>query len=312
MIQKEIIEFVSSKTGIKNKGLIEKDIILHRLLLELTNACEFADNYVFKGGTCLTKCHFGYYRFSEDLDFTCIDQKKFEGKSEMQIRRIISAELNSLGKIIKTICDNIGLDFKNDKKDSNYFKYGGGNKFITMKLWYESEESKSKDFIKVEINFVDKILYPIKRYNAENLIGIKDKPQMAFLLSENSEWLIKIPSIQSYDIREILTEKVRAILTRKGVKGRDFLDVFVISKNSRLEPRDFKKEIIQKTKLMIDKYRKYANNIKNKNFQFLDKFVLGEEEKLLITKISEGLSEFLKDFKEFLEELLKELNSVQK
>ncbi len=24
----------------------------------------------FKGGTCLRKCHFGDYRFSEDLDFT--------------------------------------------------------------------------------------------------------------------------------------------------------------------------------------------------------------------------------------------------
>ena len=34
MIQKGIIDFVASKTRVKNKELIEKDLILHRLLLE--------------------------------------------------------------------------------------------------------------------------------------------------------------------------------------------------------------------------------------------------------------------------------------
>ena len=78
MIQKGIIDFVASKTRVKNKELIEKDLILHRLLLELSSIPEFADNYVFKGGTCLTKCHLRYYKFSEDLDFTCIDQKNLK------------------------------------------------------------------------------------------------------------------------------------------------------------------------------------------------------------------------------------------
>ncbi|CAN5145726.1 hypothetical protein BH20BAC1_BH20BAC1_03460 [soil metagenome] len=30
--------------------------------------------FVFKGGTCLRKCYFPDYRFSEDLDFTLIDK----------------------------------------------------------------------------------------------------------------------------------------------------------------------------------------------------------------------------------------------
>ena len=32
-----------------------------------------SENWVFKGGTCLKKCYFETYRFSEDLDFTLID-----------------------------------------------------------------------------------------------------------------------------------------------------------------------------------------------------------------------------------------------
>ena len=32
-----------------------------------------ADTWIFKGGTCLKKCFFETYRFSEDLDFTLRD-----------------------------------------------------------------------------------------------------------------------------------------------------------------------------------------------------------------------------------------------
>src|SRR5450759_853385 len=32
------------------------------------------DTWVFKGGTCLKKCYFETYRFSEDLDFTLSDE----------------------------------------------------------------------------------------------------------------------------------------------------------------------------------------------------------------------------------------------
>lgn len=31
---------------------------------------ELGESWVFKGGTCLKKCYFETYRFSEDLDFT--------------------------------------------------------------------------------------------------------------------------------------------------------------------------------------------------------------------------------------------------
>jgi predicted nucleotidyltransferase component of viral defense system len=34
---------------------------------------ELADGWIFKGGTCLKKCFFETYRFSEDLDFTLRD-----------------------------------------------------------------------------------------------------------------------------------------------------------------------------------------------------------------------------------------------
>lgn len=308
MIPSGVINFIAGKTKIKQKELIEKDLILHRLLLELTNIPQFAENYIFKGGTCLMKCYFGYYRFSEDLDFTYNNQKEFENKKEKQIRKIISEKIDSLGKIIYEMSVKIGLDFKPDKKDKRYFEFGGGNKFTTMRLWYTSEESKKEIFVKIQINFVEKIIYPLKKHRADNIFfGEYDKFQMAFALPKDFEWILKIPETKCYDLREILTEKVRAILTRKGVKGRDFVDVFLISKEKNLNPEGFKKEIIDKTRLMIEKYGKYADNIKDKDFSFMNKFVLGEEEKLMIKKIPDGFEDFLRDFRNFLESLVQEL-----
>lgn len=49
--------------------VIEKDYVLGWLLAGIGNDPRLA-SWVFKGGTCLRKCYFETYRFSEDLDFT--------------------------------------------------------------------------------------------------------------------------------------------------------------------------------------------------------------------------------------------------
>ncbi len=75
-IEKEMLNWLSDKLKIQNIALIEKDLLLQGLLIKLSKSAYFSENFVFKGGTCLTKAYFGYYRFSEDLDFTWVTQKK--------------------------------------------------------------------------------------------------------------------------------------------------------------------------------------------------------------------------------------------
>lgn len=52
---------------------IEKDYVLGWLLAGIASQSELFDKWIFKGGTCLKKCYFETYRFSEDLDYTLID-----------------------------------------------------------------------------------------------------------------------------------------------------------------------------------------------------------------------------------------------
>ncbi len=50
--------------------VIDLDYSLGWFLLGLRSMSDSFMGLIFKGGTCLRKCYFSDYRFSEDLDFT--------------------------------------------------------------------------------------------------------------------------------------------------------------------------------------------------------------------------------------------------
>jgi hypothetical protein len=97
-------------------------------------------------------------------------------------------------------------------------------------------------------------------------------------------------------MREILAEKVRAILTRKGVKARDFIDAYLIQKETGVRPEDLEAVIIDKTRFIL-KYEKYRQNLKQKT-AVTPTFKLGEEEKLLLKPLD-------KDFEQQTKQLTK-------
>lgn len=55
-----------------SEEVVEKDYVLGWLLWAIATDPVLAENWVFKGGTCLKKCYIETYRFSEDLDFTVL------------------------------------------------------------------------------------------------------------------------------------------------------------------------------------------------------------------------------------------------
>ena len=77
MIDKfEILEMAAS-LGLQN-FTIEKDYVLGWILMGIQKNSKTGNSWIFKGGTCLKKCFFGEYRFSEDLDFTLIDSTQMD------------------------------------------------------------------------------------------------------------------------------------------------------------------------------------------------------------------------------------------
>jgi len=104
----EFIRFIIEKTGLNKPLLIEKDILLHSLLYRLSHDEEFKKGYLFKGGSCLVKCYFGYYRFSVDLDFTYLQQERWEGLSKSKRRRELISEAERLAQLINDVSKDLG------------------------------------------------------------------------------------------------------------------------------------------------------------------------------------------------------------
>ena len=111
---KAFIEETGNILNIPRRDLIEKDMILHRLLTSLSQNRSFRNSFLFKGGTCLIKSYLGYYRFSEDMDFTWNNQSIFKGMSQKQIRLHLSGIIDNIGQIFESmsedfVCDNGSL-----------------------------------------------------------------------------------------------------------------------------------------------------------------------------------------------------------
>ncbi len=112
--------------------LIEKDIRLHNILLALSNNEFFSDNFIFKGGTCLIKSYLGYFRFSEDIDFTWKNQKTFSGMSQKRIRKYLSEVIDRTANVFEELGEIQGFEFVNDKSNEKYVELGGSNKTVTF------------------------------------------------------------------------------------------------------------------------------------------------------------------------------------
>src|SRR3989338_10692951 len=104
---KNFLTSIKDKTNITATELIEKDFYLNILLSKLN-----FEEYVFKGGTCLAKAYLDYFRLSEDLDFTFVEQDIFNGLSTKSIKKICKEKIDLFGEQLETL----GLDFVFDKK----------------------------------------------------------------------------------------------------------------------------------------------------------------------------------------------------
>lgn len=290
---KKFISYLAKLTKLQPE-LLERDFLLHLLLLKLKEN-NFLNEYLFKGGSCLIKCYLGYYRFSVDLDFTYKHQKLFARKSQKQIRKILSKEINRIMNVFENIAKEIGLKFKAEKK-KKYVEFGGGNKMTTFKLYYNSILN-IEEFIKIQINFIEKILFKTKKLKVKSLCPKDEK--LSFLFPSLYKIYSKNFILEGYDIKEILCEKIRAILTRKGFKERDFIDVYLIIKNFHIFLQDFERQIVEKLKFVLELYDKYRQNLREVT-KIIKDLRITREEFLLIKPIDSSFGEFLKEFKKFL------------
>ncbi len=199
--------------------IIHKDLTLTLLLAEFQKEQGSFTDLLFKGGTLLSRNYLKYHRFSEDLDFVHKDSSTLRELGRNPRERKIKAFLDVFTPQLKKVADTLGLDFSTNRSDKRYCRMLSGRTVYTFKIYYENDS-----YIKVEINFVEKILHPPKKESIKAITDFFDSKALLFTLGlkwENFEVL-------SYPIEEIIIEKYRAILTRKTLAERDLFDLFLI------------------------------------------------------------------------------------
>ena len=262
---KEFFQELNIKVNPKRPDIIEKDYHIHRLLQEISKNDYLSNNLVFKGGTCLVKTYTGYNRFSEDLDFTWKDPDLWIDVNPSLVRRKCSNEINTIIEILIQIADVLDFKFKGNKSDMDEVIIGAGGRMARFYLGYNSEVLKVPATIKIEVNFVDRILYPVEDRELHSLIEGIDSDEVRFLFEDQWKTYTSPVYLQCYDIREIYVEKVRAVLTRIKYKFRDVIDIHLIEKQFGFKLGDYTDEIIEKTEFMIGLYKKYHETISVKD-----------------------------------------------
>ena len=309
MITKEFIDYISEKIGVERRDLIEKDLLLQQILKELLNRDYFNKNFVFKGGTCIIKCYIGYYRFSEDLDFSWMNQEIFSNKSEKQIRKILSNEINHVASILEAIAGTLSLDFTKNKKNNRYIEFGGSNKFVTFKVWYESKILQREQFVKIQVNFVEQFKYKFKICAVKTMAQNLNTKELNFLFPSEVKLLLGELKVSAYDPREMLIEKARAILTRRGLKSKDFVDVYFLTKSLGVDIKNYREKIMEKTVFML-KYEKYLANFLEKE-NVLKEFKWNDEENILLKQPGKDFEQFMQELKFLLNDVLQEIKRIR-
>lgn len=302
---REFLVAVQGKTKIQAPELIEKDFYLSFLL----SALHF-EEYVFKGGTCLAKAYLDYFRLSEDLDFTFADQKLFENLSTKKVKNICKEKINALGEQLGAV----GMDFVFDKTNRKYVLLGSNNKIVTFKIHYSSLFTNAPLFIKIQVNFVEKLMFAPEKKEIGSLLNKDDLSKEDEVYYQEFLRLYEKRTMQVYDVREIAAEKLRSLLTRKAIKARDVIDLFFIAKKFNVQPQNLLREAREKIVFAINMYDKYNEYLLITKEKFKSTMISYDEVKHLVLQPvrKEEFDAFVTHLRPLLEKLMEEIERGKK
>ena len=172
---------------------------------------DLAESWIFKGGTCLKKCFFETYRFSEDLDFTL-------RKPEHLDANFLVGAFSEIGE---WIYDQTGIEIPADKQEFDIYQNPRGQVSCQGKISYKGPVSSTHALprIKLDLTADERVVLP--PVGAKIFHPYSDAPEAGI-------------EVLTYDYTEAFAEKFRALAER--TRPRDLYDIVHLYRNTDVRP----------------------------------------------------------------------------
>lgn len=188
------------------ESVLERDYCISWFLAGLSGT-SLSERLAFKGGTAIKHCYFGDYRFSEDLDFTLLNEVELE--TVRQELDIIFAKIRHAS----------GMELRYARED----RHSHANSH-TFYLSYEGPlpAAPARKEIKVDVTIRERIVFPLAKERALRVYDeYADLPADAI--------------VHAYTLAEIATEKVVALCDRARNEPRDLYDIWYLMNGKHVD-----------------------------------------------------------------------------
>lgn len=202
MINEAEVRRIAAATNV-DPMVIDLDYSLGWFLLGMLKTSDSLGGLIFKGGTCLRKCYFPDYRFSEDLDFTAT---KFLSSTDVE---------GWITKSVDWISEQDGPDFRIQPIHFEVVDDEYGSESYQARIYYRGplRWGGSPRTVKLDITRAETILLPVK------------EKQIIHPYSDQSSFSATL--LPCYCLEEVIAEKIRAIGgQRRFAVSRDLYDIY--------------------------------------------------------------------------------------
>jgi predicted nucleotidyltransferase component of viral defense system len=211
MIDRRELLAVAQAIGLQPQ-VVEKDYVLGWILAGINAHAALTSTWVFKGGTCLKKCYFETYRFSEDLDFTVTDAAKIDQ----------GFLIKSFTEIAGWVYEHSGIELPAERLRFDVFANSRGKPAAEGRVYYRGPIAPaSRDLPRIKLDLTSDEIVVLDAVVRDVAHPYTDQPEEGI-------------KILCYAYEEVFGERVRALGER--ARPRDLYDVINLYRHDDFQP----------------------------------------------------------------------------
>jgi predicted nucleotidyltransferase component of viral defense system len=211
MIPRAALQARAREWGLTEE-VVEKDYVLGWLLWGIGSHTALRDSWIFKGGTCLKKCFVETYRFSEDLDFTVLEDGPLRPDDLLPV----------LSEVLDNIEQETGITLSSRVPVVRVRRDGQS---AEGRIYYRGPRGAPGEArVKLDLTYDETVVEPTVRRNIAHAYD---------------EQLPGDGAVQCYTFVEVFAEKLRALGQR--TRPRDLYDV--VNLYRRADLRDDREQV---------------------------------------------------------------------